>query len=650
MATVVALPGCTSELPPYGEVIVEVDTDLIVPRMAGRLRVDVYDEDGSWYESRDIARPNARDWPASFSIVNRDEEAPHEVLLRLRAYPEGQSRRYEGERFQDVTFTEPFVAHSVAELCENAQELPLGEARVVRRGRDPFIGYLDGGLCSKLNTETGSAALFVDIPRQGTYRFAVLETIPGVQTGSLDAQITIQLRRTCEDASTAVICESGVDPSLDETFELTDFEVALEPGRYFLVTGGATFFQAPTDFVIAAAEASNWDTVHVPSEEPLVGTMLLLDGTAEHTPPTEPIPSVTVDRLIRLRLEPEVVRTLPVTLHAACLGTMAKLRADVATPDAVLAEAETCIATEKTREAPKEVSEDSLMPRPATMLVRDDGCEANDHPSAACVPGGLLLLGSRDGIANSPHHASPSLPERWVVVPRFWMDRHEVTVARWRRAIAEGFGVPWYDTPQVNQGPLLMEPEESQCTFNLSPPLRDQYPVSCISFYGARAFCQFYGGDLPTEAQWEYAATAAGRELETRFPWGDEPPSCDCASWEPCRRAVTSCGAEEQPLPKEVNVSEALGDVVPELGIIGLGGSLQEHTLGSFRPYDHACWSAALLVGGGCWESESPRRAIRGGAWNLDPVWTTASMRDAFPPSMPDGSIGFRCVYPVEPP
>jgi formylglycine-generating enzyme required for sulfatase activity len=46
---------------------------------------------------------------------------------------------------------------------------------------------------------------------------------------------------------------------------------------------------------------------------------------------------------------------------------------------------------------------------------------------------------------------------------------------------------------------------------------RDNYPISCVSWYGSIAFCLWLGGSLPTEAQWEYAGRYDGSGVNNSY-------------------------------------------------------------------------------------------------------------------------------------
>lgn len=101
VAAVVALTGCGSghESPPaYGEVLVEVDTNLRAPQTLSRVRFDLFDAQWRWFESRDVATPDERQFPLSFSLFSDSPDRARTAFFRVRGYLEGHQRDYRGER------------------------------------------------------------------------------------------------------------------------------------------------------------------------------------------------------------------------------------------------------------------------------------------------------------------------------------------------------------------------------------------------------------------------------------------------------------------------------------------------------------------------------------------------------------------------
>lgn len=96
----------------------------------------------------------------------------------------------------------------------------------------------------------------------------------------------------------------------------------------------------------------------------------------------------------------------------------------------------------------------------------------------------------------------------------FWMGRHELTVRcveLCRRAgVCEAF------TP------------DPRLAYLVELPQRADFPARALTKVGAQQACRFFGGDLPTSAQWEFAARGTdGRN----FPWGDSL-ICDGGNYE----------------------------------------------------------------------------------------------------------------------
>ncbi|MBI5531264.1 MAG: SUMF1/EgtB/PvdO family nonheme iron enzyme [Deltaproteobacteria bacterium] len=385
-----------------------------------------------------------------------------------------------------------------------------------------------------------------------------------------------------------------------------------------------------------------------PEVDPLARPRLMREGQ-DVTPPTEPQPLVTVDRLLRVRLTPGVRGSVRVTLHGACAGTMAKFGASTEAFLPAAGSAETCVDQEQKRVPVVESPIDPSMDLPTTTAQGTWGAEPCTLPDPAriCVPGGVTVLGSSSFVFDV---GLETVPERIARIRSFQLDRYEVTVERYRTALASGFA-PTSLPPLANEGDLVSVDDyrdTGYCTWSKSPRGREDYGLSCIPWSTARQFCQFLGGDLPTEAQWEYVAAAAGRARRTDFAWGDALPTCD--------RAVYG---RITPRPSEYGLCNALGlgprpvrdaepgDVTP-IGAVGLGGSLSEWTLDSCVPYSSECWFKAPITNPACLAKGDLPRCVRGGAWTAGETYLRSARRFLDVPNARETMVGMRCAWPVE--
>ena len=116
------------------------------------------------------------------------------------------------------------------------------------------------------------------------------------------------------------------------------------------------------------------------------------------------------------------------------------------------------------------------------------------------IPAGEFLMGSENG-------ESIERPVHKVYLDEYYIDVYEVTNARYAACVADGACTP----PHYKNTPTRIK-YYGVAEF-------DNYPVVYVSWLQARAYCQWRGGDLPTEAQWEKAARG-GLEGKT-YPWGD---------------------------------------------------------------------------------------------------------------------------------
>ncbi len=160
-------------------------------------------------------------------------------------------------------------------------------------------------------------------------------------------------------------------------------------------------------------------------------------------------------------------------------------------------------------------------------------------------------------------------------------------------------------------------------------PLEPHHPVIHVNWYEAEAYCRWAGRRLPTEAEWEVAASADPTEgRKRRFPWGDEPPTPSRANLDWRAMSCVDVGA----LPE--------GDSA--FGCRQMIGNVWEWTSSDFLPYPgfladpYEDYSQPWF---------GTRKVLRGGCWATRARLLRNTWRNFFTPDRRDTWTGFRtCV------
>ncbi len=650
MATV---GGCTPEPITPGETLVVVDTDLPVPDLVEAVRLDVYGEDGTWLSSRDVDVAEPGQWPLSFGVAAPEGRAAR-VLVRVRAYPKGRLRDYTGaarptpEEFHD----EPLPAN-LGELCAQLPDLNVGGTVALRFGGTPITAPIADGGCANdagaFPARAGAAAARVRIETAGTYRFEVVGEVP------VGFFFPLFLRKDCTDAASEIVCARGYRDSTT-TNPVSVLETALEPGTYTLLTTQftpdqpvqlvvrATAVGAPATDAGAASDAGD-PKASVPTIAPPAWPRLVSDGR-DNTPPKEPREEVSSEAFALVDVASGAVRTARLVLGGDCVGKAARVPA--------ISERRLDVAGVLGCEAGRMVAPHLLVTAagppakaPSTLLgayAKAEAC-AQTADGRLCVPGGMMVLGSDlfTGIGDTS-----TTPERIVRFPTFYIDKDEFTVAEFRAARAAGYTLPAGSYVLATEAPLAPRELDYKklCTYSKANLNREDMPLNCVTWPVARDLCRQRGGELPTEAAWEYVARKAGKPSATLYPWGNEEPTCDRAIYDrvfqgPQTGICAPTPALEGPQPRSV----VSGDVTP-LGVRNLAGSLDEWTLDAFAPYTQSCWLGAPIDAPRCELSGAPYRTFRGASYASVGSVLASPLRDRIPVMDPSAGIGFRCVYP----
>lgn len=262
----------------------------------------------------------------------------------------------------------------------------------------------------------------------------------------------------------------------------------------------------------------------------------------------------------------------------------------------------------------------------APAPVADTRIEGDAH-----VPAGHYTIGARPGDGFVFDN------EKWahdVYLDAFAIARRAVTNAEFAAFVeAGGYGRPalWSENGRLWRSATGAERpvywrhvrgrwERRQ--FDRYVPLREREPVVYINAYEAEAYCAWAGRRLPTEAEWEAAASGP---LHGRYPWGD-------ARWTPSRANLDAYYGD-------VCDVDAFADAASPFGCVQMLGNVWEWTATPFRPYPgfapdpYEEYSQPWF---------STHRTLRGGAWSTRARMISNRWRNFYLPHRVDVIAGFR--------
>jgi eukaryotic-like serine/threonine-protein kinase len=294
------------------------------------------------------------------------------------------------------------------------------------------------------------------------------------------------------------------------------------------------------------------------------------------------------------------------------------------------------VATFRPKSTPSPSPSPSASPTPSlgigSILTRE-----KDGMAMLYIPAEKFEMGSPDGAGIDTEH-----PQRWVYLDGYWMDQTEVTNAMFQNFVnasgyktdAEKAGRSWIlnvsskNWEQVN-GTDWRHPQGAGS--NLSG--FEDHPVVHVSWFDARAYCEWVGGRLPTGAEWEKAARGTdGRS----YPWGNEMPAGNRLNFADSNLDMDWA---DKIVDDHYQFTAPVGnypDGASPYGVFDMAGNVWEWGSDWYDAYPGNQISDSHYG--------TTYREIRGGAWDVGADGVRSAFRYWGDPMAANASIGFRCA------
>ena len=254
------------------------------------------------------------------------------------------------------------------------------------------------------------------------------------------------------------------------------------------------------------------------------------------------------------------------------------------------------------------------------------GYVAGNDPSAGAptkpvewitINGGKFMMGTDSG----EKVFKDAKPIHEVAIKTFDMSKTDVTVEQYAECVIKG-GCTEPDTGDY-------------CNWGVAG--RQLYPVNCVDWNQANQYARFKGGRLPSESEWEYAATSGGKNQ--KYPWGNEDATCNRAVM--YGNGGCGCGANStMPVCSKPAGNTRIEGLPADKQLCDMAGNVWQWVQDNYQD----SYKSAPADGSAFEDEDSyGDRMLRGGAFNVDVASRLrAEYRNYNAPSYRYGSVGFR--------
>jgi sulfatase modifying factor 1 len=262
--------------------------------------------------------------------------------------------------------------------------------------------------------------------------------------------------------------------------------------------------------------------------------------------------------------------------------------------------------------------------------------EIYDTNKMIFIKGGKFNFGSDNGLEREK-------PEREVVIQSYLIDKNLVTVEDFRIFVnasnytteAEIFGNAIVFDDSINAWQLVDDANWEYPLGKFKKIASDNHPVTQVSWNDALAYCKCYNKTLPSEVQWEYAASERGQKKNQLFYWGNDllvNNKYMCNTW-------------TSGYPNTISFQDGFKYTSPishfeanSLGIFDMAGNVWEWCYNWHLPYEG---NSQIFP------SDLQGKAQRGGSFLCNPNYCHGYRLSARSATSAESSlfhVGFRCV------